>query len=104
MALRIYSKLTHALRWYLLQRLPTCKQMVALMSESMERQLSFRERVLVRLHLWVCIWCVWYMEQLRLMRDALRLRSNASADYESTVSLSDEARERLKLALNRREQ
>lgn len=104
MALKLYNKITHGVRWFLLHRLPTCKQAVALMSESMERPLSLRERVLLKLHLWVCIWCVWYMEQLQLMRDALRLRATESSDDKPTVSLSDEARERLKLALNRRTQ
>lgn len=104
MALKLYSRITHAMRWFLLHRLPTCKQAVALMSESMERPLSLRERMLLKLHLWVCIWCVWYMEQLQLMRDALRLRATESSNDKSTVSLSDEARERLKLALKRRAQ
>ena len=105
MPLRLYSKFTHSLRWFLLHRLPTCKQMVAVMSESLERPLSLRERVLLKLHLWVCAWCVWYLEHLHLMRDAVRLRSNEAADdAPSSVSLSAEARERIRLALNRSDQ
>jgi hypothetical protein len=92
MPLRLYSKLTHAIRWFLLHRLPTCKQMVALMSESLERPLTLRERVLLKLHLWVCIWCVWYLEQIQLMRDALRLRASEIAEDKSTISLSNDAR------------
>jgi hypothetical protein len=102
MPLRLYSKFTHSVRWFLLHRLPTCKQMVAVMSESMERPLSLRERVLLKLHLWVCAWCVWYLEHLHIMRDAVRLRASETADDESpSVSLSAEARERIRLALNR---
>ena len=105
MPLRLYSKFTHSLRWFLLHRLPTCKQMVAVMSESLERPLSLRERVLLKLHLWVCAWCVWYLEHLHIMRDAVRLRSSeASDDEHSSVSLSAEARERIRLALNRNDQ
>jgi hypothetical protein len=89
MAFKLYSKFTHGVRYFLLHRLPACKQMVALMSESMERSLTLRERVLLKLHLWVCIWCVWYMEQIKLMRGALRLHANESADDNSTSSLSD---------------
>lgn len=106
MALKLYSKMTHALRWLLLHRLPTCKSMVSVMSESMERRLSLRERVVLKLHLWVCAWCAWYLEHLHLMRDSLRQRAGEAADDESTssVSLSTEARERMKLALRDRRQ
>jgi hypothetical protein len=94
-----YKKATHALRWFLLRRLPTCKEMVALMSQSMERPLSLRERVLLKLHLWVCAWCVFYLEQLRLLRASLRA-TKAGGEY-PCVPLSMEARERIKNALGR---
>ena len=70
----LLSKPTHALRYFLLRRLPTCKQMVTLMSESMERPLSVRERTVLRLHLWICAWCAWYLEQMHVLRTALRAR------------------------------
>jgi hypothetical protein len=76
--------------------------MVRVMSESMERPLSLRERVLLKLHLWVCVWCVWYLEQLRLLREALRARAaSPEAGGPPGVSLSAEARERMKVALRR---
>jgi hypothetical protein len=101
MTLNPYRKATHALRWFLLHRLPTCKEVVGWMSQSMERPLTMRERVLLKLHLWVCAWCVWYLEQLRLMRETLRARAaTADGGYPGT-SLSTEARERIKSALSR---
>ena len=96
------NKLTHGLRYFLLRRLPTCKQMSVLMSESMERPLSVRERVVLRLHLWVCIWCVWYFEHLQLLRATLRERAAAAAaddDAAAALHLSLEARERIKRTL-----
>jgi hypothetical protein len=102
MTLNPYKKATHAVRWFLLHRLPTCKEVVGWMSQSLERPLTLRERVLLKLHLWVCVWCVWYLEQLRLMREALRARAAQAADEDSSgVSLSAEARERIKSALSR---
>jgi hypothetical protein len=102
MALKLYDKLAHALRWFLLRRLPTCKEMVVVMSESLERPLTMRERVLLRLHLWVCMWCVWYLEQLRLLRESLRMQmAQGIIDKPSAISLSAEARDRIKRALNR---
>jgi len=101
MTLNPYKKATHAVRWFLLHRLPTCKEVAGWMSQSMERPLTVRERVLLRLHLWVCIWCVWYLEQLRLMREALRARAAHVGEDLPGVSLSAEARERIKSTLGR---
>ena len=102
MSLSPYTKATHALRWFLLRRLPTCKEMVKVMSQSLERPLTLRERALLKLHLWVCVWCVWYLEQLRLIRTSLRECAARVAGEESFgASLSAEARERIKNALSR---
>ena len=103
MGLGLYNKAVHAARYFLLRRLPTCKQMAPLMSESLERPLSLRERVTLKLHLWVCVWCVWYLEQLRTMRSALRARGEREEadDIDSAVKLSEEARERIRRALTR---
>jgi hypothetical protein len=102
MAQTLYIRATHALRWFLLRRLPTCKEMVKVMSQSMERPLTTRERVLLRLHLWVCAWCVWYLENLRLLRESLRARAaRLEAEGPPGVSLSAEARGRIKSALRR---
>jgi len=98
----LYKKATHALRYFFLRRLPTCKQTAAVISQSLERPLSLRERVKTKLHLWICIWCVRYLEQLQLMRDTLRARGSKLPEEEdaSTASLSAEARERMKRALS----
>lgn len=68
----------------------------------MERQLTVRERILVKLHLWVCAWCQWYMEHLLTIRDTLRARGAEPAEinFSSTPGLSPEARERLKRNLS----
>ncbi len=101
MTLNAYGKVKRSLRYWLLRRLPSCKQTVRVMSESLERKLTLRERINVKLHLWVCLWCVWYIEQLKLVRTTVRARAE---DLESPAlpSLSPEARARIKLALNDR--
>ena len=105
MATGLYDKAVHAVRYFLLRRLPTCQQMAPVMSESLERPLTLRERVTLKLHLWVCVWCVWYLENLRTMREALRARGareeEAADDVDSAVKLSEEARERIRRALAR---
>lgn len=99
-----YEKLKHAIRFWLLRRLPSCRQTVAVISQSMERPLSLRERVLLKLHLWICVWCLWYLEHLQTMRNSLRARSGKyqGGGLSSTPELSDEARERLKRRLSGR--
>ena len=99
----LYDRGIHAVRYFLLRRLPTCKQMAPVMSESLERRLTLRERVTLKLHLWVCVWCVWYLENLRTMREALRARGTREEadEVESAVKLSEEARERIRRALAR---
>ena len=96
-----YDKTKHAVRFWLLRRLPPCKQTVQVISQSLERPLSFRERVLLKLHLWVCMWCVWYLEHLLIMRNTLRENSSESTELDSatTPGLSAEARERIKQQL-----
>jgi len=68
----------------------------------MERRLSLRERVTVKLHLWICLWCVWYLEHLQLMRDTIRSKASQEPNLESSSlpPLSSEARERIKLSLS----
>jgi len=57
--------------------------------------------VLLKLHLWVCMWCQWYLEHLQLMRDTLRGQKNENDEPEvpPTTRLSDEARERIRRSL-----
>ncbi|MGH9874615.1 MAG: zf-HC2 domain-containing protein [Pyrinomonadaceae bacterium] len=96
MALKLYDKLKHAVRFWLLRRLPTCQNTVETISQSMERPLTLRERITVKLHLWICAWCQWYLEQLQLIRDAARAKASESHDLNTASGLSAEARERIK--------
>ena len=96
-----YDETKHAVRFWLLRCLPAGKQTVELISQSMERPLTLRERVLLKFHLWLCMWCQRYLEHLQLMRDALRVQENENdeAEVSPTTGLSDEARERIRRSL-----
>ena len=94
MALQAYDKLKHSVRYFLLRRLPVCQQVVEMISQSMERKLTLRESINLKLHLWICAWCQWYMEHLHLIRDAARAKGE-SPDL-TGPALSAEARERIK--------
>jgi len=99
MALKVYEKLKHAVRYWLLRNIPTCQQTVETISQSMERKLTLRERVKVKLYLWICAWCQWYMEHLQVIRDASRAQAAKAPDVMTSATLSNEARERIRRRL-----
>jgi hypothetical protein len=99
MALKLYDKLKHSIRYWLLRKLPACQQTVQTISESMERSLSLRERINLKLHLWICVWCQWYMEQLQVIRDAARAQAGEAPDTMTSATLSNDARERIRRRL-----
>lgn len=98
---RQYDKARHAVRYFLLRRLPTCKSVAPMMSESLERKLSLRERFVLKLHLGVCVWCVWYLDQLHVLRDACRERGAGPHDDTGAGQspMPEDARDRIRRAL-----
>lgn len=99
MVLKLYDKLKHSIRYWLLRTLPTCRQTVEKISESMERSLSLRERINLKLHLWICVWCQWYLEHLHIIRETARAKADEPPELVSGPGLSDEARERIRRRL-----
>jgi hypothetical protein len=99
--MKLYDKLKHRVRYWLLRTLPTCQQTVEKISQSMERPLSLQERFKVKLHLWICAWCQWYLEHLQLIRSAARAKSDEALETVTGVTLSDEARERIRRNLTK---
>src|SRR5207245_11778200 len=75
MAPKAYDRLKHSIRYWLLRKLPTCQQTVEKISQSMERKLTSRERIELRLQWWICPWCQWYLERLRIIRVAARAKA-----------------------------
>jgi len=96
MAVKLYDKLKHSIRYRLLRTLPTCQQTVEVISQSMERSLSLKERINLKLHLWICVWCQWYLEHLQIIRETARAKADEPPDFISGAGLSTEARERIR--------
>jgi hypothetical protein len=99
MALKLYEKLKHTVRYFLLRNLPACQQSVETISQSMERPLTFSESFKLKLHLWICVWCQWYMEHLQLIRDASRTKAEDAPKLMTGATLSNDARERIRRRL-----
>jgi len=70
--LKALLKIRTAFRRRLLRLLPACREMVPLMSDSMERPLGFAEWLQLKLHLAVCAWCARYLQQIKFLRQLLR--------------------------------
>lgn len=49
-----------------------CKQTSLLVSQSLDRRLTWRERMGVRMHLWICVYCRRFVQQLALIRQQMK--------------------------------
>ncbi len=67
------------------------------MSESLERRLSLREWLGLRLHLLVCAWCVRYLKQIKFVRSLLR--GHRTTTTELVPVLAQDARSRIASSL-----
>jgi hypothetical protein len=71
------------------------------MSDSLDRALPLHGRLILKMHLFVCMRCTRYLKQLKLMRAAIRGKSAKILSEEPAANtLSNEARERIKRALD----
>lgn len=79
----------------------SCEEVTRLVSESLDRELSLRQRVSIKMHLMMCRLCSRYKKQLAGLREAFRLHALREEDMDIyRASLSSEARERIKQALH----
>ncbi|KPK31494.1 MAG: hypothetical protein AMK69_00020 [Nitrospira bacterium SG8_3] len=79
----------------------SCEEVTQLVSESLDRELSLRQRVSTKMHLMMCRLCSRYNKQLAGLREAFRLHAMREEDIDIyPASLSSEARQRIKQALH----
>lgn len=81
-----------------------CEDVSRLVSRAHDRPLGLRERMGLRVHLWLCGNCRRFERQLRLLRRGLARLAERSGRGDGAVALSAAARERIRrlLAGNRR--
>lgn len=84
---------------FIWRKLPACKEMVKIITASMDEKLSWREWILLKIHLLSCDPCVNFIKQLRFISSALRRSEDRVGQEDESVKLSDDARQRLKEAL-----
>lgn len=76
----------------------SCKQTSQLISQSLDRRLSGRERLALRFHLMMCDACTRFGKQLAMLRLAVR-RLTQEIEQNESVQLSQEARKRITHAI-----
>lgn len=81
------------------RRLPECKEMVKVITASMDAKLSWREWLLLKIHLLSCDPCVNFIKQLKLIRALLRLGGDKLGQVDKEIKLNENSRERMKRAL-----
>lgn len=75
-----------------------CKQTSQLVSQSLDRRLTWQERFAVQLHLWICQYCRRFKQQLQAMRVGLK-RMTAAIEEDTTLHMPSESKARIAKAL-----
>jgi len=73
---------------------PKCREMVRILSQSMDQPMPLSMRIKKRLHFLICCWCQRYEEQLRYIHETARQFSE-HADEASATPFPEEAKERI---------
>jgi len=76
----------------------SCKQASQLISQSLDRRISLRERISLRLHLVVCDFCRRFNQQLNQMLSAARVQRH-EIEHDEHIHLPDDAKQRIANAL-----
>lgn len=96
-----FQKLKLLLILWLARRLPDCKRMTRQLGESLDRELTWREQLVMKLHLFTCEACERYLEQISFLKDAIHAHGDHVPDTceFSAAKLSAESKERIKTFL-----
>jgi hypothetical protein len=81
---------------------PKCREVVRLLSRSMEVKLPFATRIKIRFHYLICVWCYRYGKQLSLLRKVASLLPE-HADECGQETLPYSSKERIKQALREKQ-
>ncbi len=92
----IKFKIRRAVNRFLLRRLPPCKDLVPILSASLDRELTLKEKIVMKLHLFACKPCVRYIEQTSFLSKATHQLDEEQKNEFYAGRLSESARERIK--------
>jgi hypothetical protein len=77
---------------------PSCKAAIRLQSEALDHKLTLPQRLGLRIHLVLCLWCRRYGKQIALVHDAAHSHSDEMVKS-VPQQLSEKSRERIRQKL-----
>ena len=77
----------------------SCKEATRLVSEKLDRQLPFWQRLSLRLHVLMCRGCSWYTRQVKMLDQVVGEHYRLEQSAENATLLSEEIRQRIKASL-----
>jgi len=71
-----------------------CRQASQLISQSLDRSLTLRERFALKLHLFICEFCRQFSQHMQTMRVAIKRMTN-SIENDNTIEMPATAKKRI---------
>lgn len=93
------QNIRRVIRRTILRAFPSCKEIVKIISVSLDRKLALKEKFLMRIHLLACKPCVRYLDQSEFLSRAVKLLDSKETEALFEGKLSDATRMRIKDAL-----
>jgi hypothetical protein len=95
----MFGKIKQGFTYLVWKTLPSCKDVTALASRSLENDLSFREKMVLKIHLATCLACQRYLKQIKFLGEVCEVQAEKIEKGKNAPRLSPQAAERLKNAL-----
>ncbi len=77
----------------------TCKQASRIISQSLDKPLSWSDRMKLKFHLFICDACTNFNRQLRLIRNAIQ-HMRHETENDTSIQLNLDAKARIKQAID----
>lgn len=95
----LFKNPVRAFKLWLGRKTEECKDISPLFSYALDRKLTLTENLRIRLHLFTCGACANYISNLHFMRDVFQAQDSVLENQNHQSTLSSEAKERMKKAL-----
>jgi hypothetical protein len=76
-----------------------CKQASQIISQSLDRPLTMRERFALKLHLLICVYCKRFSQQMQTLRVAIK-QMTASIENDNSIEMPAATKHRIENSLN----
>ena len=77
----------------------SCKEVSKKVSDSMDKSLPLYQRMFIRMHIMMCKYCSRFKKQLLMLRKLSRISELPAEGIDASLSLSAEAKARMKKAI-----